>query len=204
MVGEILYRKIYKDIIDGITDGTYPTGSRLPSEKELAEQYGVSRVTSKRALEMLADRGIVFRQPGKGTFVTGERPAPEPEEPVEEQPVPALEKQIVIGVVFDSIGSSFGMEILTGIEYECTRRNMQMMLRFTYGSIEAEKKALRGMRATGAVGVILMSAQNKSYNDEVLKLYLDKFPLVMVDRALKGIPIPVVTTDNYKAGYELT
>lgn len=204
MAGEVLYRKIYQDLINGIMDGTYPTGSRLPSEMELAEQYGVSRITSKKALEMLADRGLVFRQPGKGTFVTGERPSPEPEEAAEEQPAPEPEKQIVIGVVFDSIGPSFGTEILNGIEYECTRRNMLMMLRFTYGSIEAEKKALRDMREAGVSGVILMGAQGKSYDDEVLKLYLDRFPLVLVDRAMKGIPIPVVTTDNYKAAFELT
>ena len=202
MAGEILYRKIYQDLIKGISDGIYKTGSRLPSEMELAEQYGVSRITSKKALEMLADRGLVFRQPGKGTFVTSLRP--EPEEADEEPAAPAPGKQIVIGVVFDSIGPSFGMDILKGIEYECARRNMLMILRLTYGSIEAEKKALRDLREAGASGVILMGAQDKSYNDEVLKLYLEKFPLVLVDRAMKGIPIPVVTTDNYRAARELT
>ena len=64
---------------------------------------------------------------------------------------------------------------------------MLMMLRFTYGSIESEKKALRDMREAGVSGVILMGAQARSYDDEVLKLYLDRFPLVLVDRSMKGM-----------------
>ena len=64
---------------------------------------------------------------------------------------------------------------------------MLMMLRFTYGSIEAEKKALRDMREAGVSSVILMGAQARSYDDEVLKLYLDRFPLVLVDRSMKGM-----------------
>ena len=67
MAGEILYRKIFDDLLNGIRSGVYPSGTRLPSEIELAEKYGVSRITSKKALEMLADRDMVLRRPGKGT-----------------------------------------------------------------------------------------------------------------------------------------
>ena len=52
--------------------GIYSPGSKLPSEKELMEQYNVSRITSKKALEMLADRNIIVRMPGKGSFVLEE------------------------------------------------------------------------------------------------------------------------------------
>ncbi len=42
----------YRDLLTGIRDGKYPKDSRLPSEKELSQAYGVSRITSKRALEV--------------------------------------------------------------------------------------------------------------------------------------------------------
>lgn len=51
-----LYLKIYNDLLAGIKNGTYASGSRLPSEKELSSNYDVSRITSKKALEMLASR----------------------------------------------------------------------------------------------------------------------------------------------------
>lgn len=64
-----MYETIYNDLLDGIRNGTYPPGSRLPSEKELAGQYGVSRITSKKALELLAERRVISRMPGRGSFV---------------------------------------------------------------------------------------------------------------------------------------
>ena len=51
-----MYKKIYDDLLEAIEKGIYSPGSKLPSEKELMEQYNVSRITSKKALEMLADR----------------------------------------------------------------------------------------------------------------------------------------------------
>ena len=207
MAIKVLYKKIYEDLLLEIQNGKYTVGSRLPSEMELAETYGVSRITSKKALEMLADRGIVFRQPGKGTFVSSEQLGRADASISEEEGKaddPSGQKQVIIGVIFDSFDISFGAEILRGLEYECRRRNMLMMLRLTYGSMETEKKALSDMRAAGVSGIVLMCTQNKSYNADVLKLYLDQFALVLVDREMKGIPIPVVTTDNYRASRELT
>ena len=67
-----MYKKIYDDLLEAIEKGIYPPGSKLPSEKELMEQYNVSRITSKKALEMLADRNIIVRMPGKGSFVLEE------------------------------------------------------------------------------------------------------------------------------------
>ena len=71
MKKEPLYLKIYNDLLQGMQQGTYPAGSRLPSEKELSQQYEVSRITSKKALEMLSDRNLIARMPGKGSYVLG-------------------------------------------------------------------------------------------------------------------------------------
>ena len=51
---------------------TYSRGDRLPSEFELAKEFGVSRVTLQRALAQLVEDGVVIRLQGKGTFYTGE------------------------------------------------------------------------------------------------------------------------------------
>ena len=50
-----LYEQIYSDIRGQIVQGAFEAGDRLPSEKEISEQYQVSRITSKKALEMLAE-----------------------------------------------------------------------------------------------------------------------------------------------------
>ncbi len=52
-----------------ITQGVLKRGERLPSEHELAEKYGVSRMTVRKSIEDLIDEGLLYRRHGVGTFV---------------------------------------------------------------------------------------------------------------------------------------
>lgn len=61
--------QVYEIIVNGISNGTYPPGSLLPSENRLAERFNVSRPTIRAAFARLVERGYVKRQRGVGTFV---------------------------------------------------------------------------------------------------------------------------------------
>ena len=65
----IMYERIYGDLLAKIQSGDYQPGDRLPSEKESAEFYGVSRITAKKAMDMLAKEKKISREPGRGSFV---------------------------------------------------------------------------------------------------------------------------------------
>ena len=65
-----LYQKIYLVIRDRILSGEYPDQSLLPSEHELAELFGVSRITAKRALNEISAEGLCDRKRGRGSRVT--------------------------------------------------------------------------------------------------------------------------------------
>ncbi|RJF76999.1 GntR family transcriptional regulator [Rhodopseudomonas palustris] len=54
-----------------IARGQWPTGFRLPANEQLAAEFGVSRVTIRQAVELLARDGALEAQQGRGTFVTG-------------------------------------------------------------------------------------------------------------------------------------
>lgn len=69
-----LYAAIYAHLLDEIKAGVYDGGVRLPTEKELTERFFVSRITAKRALNNLAEAGLVVRIPGRGTFLKGTDP----------------------------------------------------------------------------------------------------------------------------------
>ncbi|MCH5286347.1 MAG: GntR family transcriptional regulator [Christensenellaceae bacterium] len=64
-----LYRQLMQRLRADISGGVYPAHSRIPSEQELCETYGVSRVTVRKALGELTQEGLLKRQQGKGTFV---------------------------------------------------------------------------------------------------------------------------------------
>lgn len=64
-----LYQQIYDDIKGAIKDGTYKVDEKIPSEAELSEEYGVSRITVRRAIEDLCADGYLIKMQGRGTFV---------------------------------------------------------------------------------------------------------------------------------------
>lgn len=66
---QALYIAIKDELLARIEDGTYPVGSIIPSEVELAESYGVSRPTVRQALQLLADDGYLDRRRRRGTIV---------------------------------------------------------------------------------------------------------------------------------------
>jgi ABC-type glycerol-3-phosphate transport system substrate-binding protein/DNA-binding transcriptional regulator YhcF (GntR family) len=70
-----LYRQLKELIKDAIRRGKFRPGDRLPTEMELCETYGVSRITVRQALNELAREGFLYRQQGSGTFVTDRIPS---------------------------------------------------------------------------------------------------------------------------------
>ncbi|WP_313362645.1 GntR family transcriptional regulator [Microbacterium sp.] len=68
-----LHEQVRSLLMREIDVGTYAEGERLPSEPELCERFGVSRITVRRAVADLEGLGIVRRQQGRGTFVAPRR-----------------------------------------------------------------------------------------------------------------------------------
>ncbi len=69
------YSELANVIVKHVTDGTYAVGEQLPSERELAEHYGVSRSTVRAALDVVERLGLVTRKRRAGTVVSADRPS---------------------------------------------------------------------------------------------------------------------------------
>ena len=63
------YIKIHDAIKKDIDQGIWLIGSRLPSERDLAERFAVSRMTLRQAVTLLVEEGILERRIGSGTYV---------------------------------------------------------------------------------------------------------------------------------------
>ena len=71
-----LYHQIFAKLRDEIAEGVYRKDDALPGEYDLAAQFAVSRITIRRALEELAAHGLIVREHGSGTFVSGRSASP--------------------------------------------------------------------------------------------------------------------------------
>ncbi|MGM9473442.1 GntR family transcriptional regulator [Pseudarthrobacter sp. YS3] len=71
------YLAIAEDLSSRISDGQWELGAFLPSEPELASEYGVSRETLRGALRQLEETGLIARRKGQGTRVVRLQPAQE-------------------------------------------------------------------------------------------------------------------------------
>jgi GntR family transcriptional repressor for pyruvate dehydrogenase complex len=64
-----LYEQIVEQIEERILSGDLKPGDRLPTESELADQFGVSRTAVREAMKVLRHKGLADSHPGRGTFV---------------------------------------------------------------------------------------------------------------------------------------
>jgi DNA-binding GntR family transcriptional regulator len=70
-MGEVpLYERVRQSIASSLADGTFTPGDKLPSESRLAEEFGVNRLTVRRAIEELARAGALESRQGSGTYVS--------------------------------------------------------------------------------------------------------------------------------------
>ena len=67
--GVKLYTQVLEQVKSMIAQGVYKKGDLLPSEKEIIEMMGVSRITVRKALKILSEAGVIETRKGKGSFV---------------------------------------------------------------------------------------------------------------------------------------
>jgi DNA-binding LacI/PurR family transcriptional regulator/DNA-binding transcriptional regulator YhcF (GntR family) len=214
-----LYEQLYRFVLGEIDSGHLVPGARVPSEKELADQFHVSRITSKRALEKLAHDGLIERARGRGSFVAVNA-APANLQAADRRPVvgmpagmtggvPAGEDgasatPLLVGLLVPDTSDIFGAHLVRTIESELRRRHIRTILCRTEGRRELEEAAIDDCLALGVTGLIICPVHGEYYNERLLRLVLDHFPIVLVDRYLRGIPACSVCTDNRRAAEELT
>ena len=199
-----LYGIIYEYLHARIESGQLAVGDRVPTERELANHFKVSRITAKRALEMLTNEGLISRRPGKGSFVMNQFPPSAMESGVG-QPSPAtVGLPTLIGLVLPELGESYGLRLLSGIERTADESDVFLTICRSYGRQETEEQAIQKLIRLGVGGLIVFPVNGEHYNPEILRLHLNGFPIVLVDKHLPGVPVSAVTSDNTTAAYSLT
>lgn len=195
------YEQMYLMLREKIQIGDYTVGDRIPSEKELMEEFSVSRITSKKALDMLVQDGYIMRQPGRGSFVIEHAIQEQVEAPPAQDPVAAAARtqQIVLGLIMEDFSDSYGKEMLSEMERTAQALGVYLMLRISFSQPDVEEKAIQMLRQYGVDGLIIYPTRGQNFSPEILKLVIDKFPHVLVDRYLKWTDTTAISSDNVEA-----
>jgi len=194
-----LYRQIKEYVRNQIEQSVWLANDKIPSENEMAGQFKVSRITIKNALQELIEEGLIYRIQGKGTFVAQDK--------LGEPPVYRPEKRqgdLTVAFLMPRIDNRFTANLLHGIENQLAEEGVNLLFRTTGDSQETEKELLNQIVRSGVNGIIIYPAQGQSYNEEILKLTLNEFPVVVVDRYLRGVETNYVCSDNVTGAFEAT
>lgn len=151
-----------------IADGNLPVGSRLPTEPELAAQYGVGLNTIRRAVAMLVTDGIVVRRQGSGTYVAS---------------LPPSGSRRLIGVLVPST-SYYYPNVIEGIERALTAAGAGVMLASSDNQPRLEAEQTRRLLDSGAEGLILVP--NLNVMDD---------PQAHIE-SLRQLPVPYVLVER--------
>ncbi|WP_160495733.1 GntR family transcriptional regulator [Paenibacillus dendrobii] len=194
-----MYKKIEHYIVEQIRSENWKPMSRIPSENELADQFGVSRITVKNALADLVERGVIYRMQGKGTFVSERK-----DEDLFSLGTSGAETLLknTVGFLLPRLDNRFTANLLSGIEDALSDKGYHLLFSKTNDSQEHEIRKIREMKHAGVAGLIIYPVEGENYNHEILSLTLNKFPLVLLDRQFKGVETNSVSSDHYKAGMD--
>lgn len=182
MRAEAVYRKIYNDILAKIQDGRLKEGEKVPTELELAGRYGVSRISSKRALDELAAGGYLRRVAGQGSFVAIPKERPK-----------------LLGLSLSNFNQLFGMEFIKGVYYEAEQLGYGVVMKTGYFTNNHELQALNHLVDTGVEGIICIPLYEGESWDRNLQRVVERCPLVFADRTVWRYGVPLVCSDNRRA-----
>ncbi|MFF2094127.1 substrate-binding domain-containing protein [Paenibacillus sp. NPDC058174] len=183
----------------------------VPSEGALAKLFGVSKMTTKLALERLASEGVVYRMPRRGTFLS---PYKEESPPAEEAAslsaaaesnagLPAKQtaaaRADMIAIVVPNL-DDYVSQIVMAVEAEA-RANGKGLQLVVAGAREDE--CLAELAKSGVEGIIFYPRDPKTCSDQVLRLKLQSYPIIIIDRIFRDIQIDSVYHDHYKGTYNL-
>lgn len=130
-----LWARLRDDVRARILAREWTAGELVPSEAQLCDRYGVSRITATRALNELVREGMVVRQRGRGTTVAPAAPSASRKGPR------------TLGFVTSRLDFSWSLDVYSGFERAAAAAHHVSLLASTHGQLTLEAERLRAVLA---------------------------------------------------------
>ncbi len=185
-----LYYQLYSLLLERIRREEFRPGDMLPSERKLSQEYGVSRITVIKAMELLEKEGVVERRQGRGSFVLDQ---------TQGKPPPCARVAFLLPTFADSY--------ITSVLIGATRVAMHQGIQLQVIGVESENSEAMYIRQAVEQGVEgLLVFPRARYPD--VSLYQDllaqHYPIVLLDRYYPDLDTDRVVFADETTAYALT
>ncbi len=164
--------------------GEVAPGALVASEHELVRKHKLSRVTVRRATDLLIKEGLLDRRPGKGLYVR------------------AIEPEVtkVVKIIVGNLAWEPSVRIARGAKQVARKHGIEVQVCDAHGDQREDLDALLNLPKNGACGAILMALHTPSFNEAMVRVKTEGFPLVVTDYHPRDLWVPSVVSDNYQGG----
>ncbi len=191
-----IYETIIQEIRARILNGTWEDGVKLPSDKAMAAELGISHITLAKALNELRGLGLLVRRRASGTFVKS---------PLSLDSDPNKASLPRIAVIFDdATEKTFRQKLFLEIYHRLEAAGLSMVFFSSRNSPEKQYEQLgRIINDPLLHGCLVWSILNHEQVAELLKSRPKTFPLVFMDKYYKGLQHDVAAYDNYNCALSM-
>lgn len=167
-----------------IVDNCFKPGDFIGTEVELSKANSITRMTARRAVQILIDEGLLERQPGKGVFV--------------KNPQDSYQQIKLLSCNLNWMPSIY---IGQGMKLQAEKYNAEVSLCDFRGNEEEYIKAIVDLpKAKDKSSAVLVSIHTKAFYNALLKLELANYKYVVVDEILNEFPSPSISSENILGG----
>lgn len=189
-----LYSLIVDELKTQISSGSYKPEDQLPTEADISSRYGVSRITTRRALDELEREGFIYRIKGSGSFV---KP---PGRPQSENRTDASGR--VISLILPSEADRDMTGYIRGASEWLNANGYYLSIHQSDYDSQKERELLETLTRNGIAAIILYPRNECANYDVLYRLCLYDYPIVTIDKYYEGLPLGAVVSDNFDGAYK--
>jgi len=186
-----LYKQLKHIIENQIKSGQKKPGELISSEKEFCEEHGISQITVRKAIFELVNEGILYRIPGKGTFISGPDQGP--------RSISRLKTENIGFVISREhhpiFSNTFYSYVFAGVEEEARAHGYNLIYQVLDEKLMFDPSTFKLIEERKVDGLILAGEMSHSF---VSNLKAKDIPIVLVDHYIDNSGLDSVVTDNTK------
>ena len=193
------YHQLKELLIEKIIAGEWKPGEKISAEKEIVNKCDCSLITVNKAVSKLVEEGYVFRERGRGTFVSPKSLWGNSEEPI------VLK---LIGMVVPDVTNEFGRTIVRGVEDYLHTRGYSLIIGNHDQNIDKAQNYVSLLLKKHIDGIVFSPVLGENYEEKnariLHKLNHRDIPLVLIDKYLRNMDCSYVVSDNIESSFKMT